>query len=50
VPVLKEFLSGEVRYASLETTFPEESKKLRACIEEELTERYKAMELKAAVE
>jgi pyruvate-ferredoxin/flavodoxin oxidoreductase len=47
---LQEFLSGEVRYASLETTFPEESKKLRARIEEELTERYEAMELKAAAE
>ena len=47
---LQEFLSGEVRYASLETTFPEESKKLRARIEEELTERYEAMKLKAAVE
>jgi len=44
---LQEFLSGEVRYASLETTFPEESKKLRTRIEEELTERYEAMELKA---
>jgi len=47
---LQEFLSGEVRYASLETTFPEESKKLRARIEEELMERYEAMKLKAAVE
>ena len=47
---LQEFLSGEVRYASLEKTFPEESKKLRARIEEELTERYEAMELRAAAE
>jgi pyruvate-ferredoxin/flavodoxin oxidoreductase len=47
---LQEFLSGEVRYASLEKTFPEESKKLRARIEEELMERYEAMELKASVE
>ena len=37
---LQEFLSGEVRYASLEKTFPEESKKLRAQIEVEFTERY----------
>jgi pyruvate-ferredoxin/flavodoxin oxidoreductase len=37
---LQEFLSGEVRYASLEKTFPEESKKLRARIEVEFTERY----------
>jgi len=47
---LQEFLSGEVRYASLEKTFPDESKKLRARIEEELTERYEAMKLKAATE
>lgn len=47
---LQEFLSGEVRYASLEKTFPEESKKLRARIEEELTERYESMELRAAAE
>ncbi|MCP4714372.1 MAG: pyruvate:ferredoxin (flavodoxin) oxidoreductase [Deltaproteobacteria bacterium] len=37
---LQEFLSGEVRYASLEKAFPEESKKLRSKIEEELGERY----------
>ena len=37
-------------YKSLETTFPEESKQLRARIEEELTERYEAMKVKAAVE
>ena len=37
---LQEFLSGEVRYASLEKSFPEESKKLRAIIEEEYNERY----------
>ncbi|MFC1856541.1 pyruvate:ferredoxin (flavodoxin) oxidoreductase [Thermodesulfobacteriota bacterium] len=40
---LQEFLSGEVRYASLETTFPEESKKLRARIEEEIMDRYENM-------
>jgi len=37
---LQEFLSGEVRYASLEKTFPDESKKLRARIEEELMTRF----------
>ncbi|MBW2251695.1 MAG: pyruvate:ferredoxin (flavodoxin) oxidoreductase, partial [Deltaproteobacteria bacterium] len=47
---LQEFLSGEVRYASLETTFPEESKRLRARIEEELAERYEALKLRAAAE
>jgi len=41
---LQEFLAGEVRYASLEKTFPEESKKLRARIEEEVMARYSAME------
>ena len=40
---LQQFLSGEVRYASLEATFPEESKKLRARIEKELTERFNRM-------
>ncbi|MBT8357688.1 MAG: pyruvate:ferredoxin (flavodoxin) oxidoreductase [Deltaproteobacteria bacterium] len=47
---LQEFLSGEVRYSSLEKTFPDESKKLRARIEEELMERYKAIKIKAAAE
>jgi pyruvate-ferredoxin/flavodoxin oxidoreductase len=37
---LQEFLSSEVRYASLEKSFPEESKKLRAIIEVEYNERY----------
>ncbi|QTA80544.1 Pyruvate:ferredoxin oxidoreductase [Desulfonema limicola] len=37
---LQEFLSGEVRYAALEKLFPEESKKLRASIENEYSERY----------
>ena len=47
---LQEFLSGEVRYASLEKTFPEESKKLRGRIEEELMECYEAIKIKAAAE
>ncbi len=47
---LQEFLSGEVRYASLEKTFPDESKKLRARIEEELMDRFEAIERKAAEE
>jgi pyruvate-ferredoxin/flavodoxin oxidoreductase len=37
---LQEFLSGETRYAALEKTFPEESKKLRAQIETELTKKF----------
>jgi pyruvate-ferredoxin/flavodoxin oxidoreductase len=44
---LQEFLSGEVRYATLEKAFPEESKRLRAQIETEFMERYKAMKLLA---
>ena len=40
---LQEFLSGEVRYASLEKIFPEESKKLRARLEEEYQERYEGL-------
>ncbi|MDD2388509.1 MAG: pyruvate:ferredoxin (flavodoxin) oxidoreductase [Desulfobacterales bacterium] len=44
---LQEFLSGEVRYASLEKLFPEESKKLRARIETEYMNRYQALKVKA---
>ena len=44
---LQEFLSGEVRYASLQKTFPEESKKLTARLEEEYNNRYAALKLKA---
>ncbi|CAN2044792.1 Pyruvate:ferredoxin oxidoreductase [Candidatus Magnetomoraceae bacterium gMMP-13] len=42
---LQEFLSGEVRYASLEQLFPEESEKLRVQIEKEYKERYEAMKM-----
>jgi pyruvate-ferredoxin/flavodoxin oxidoreductase len=37
---LQEFLSGEIRYATLEKSFPEESKRLRAQIEDECNGRY----------
>jgi pyruvate-ferredoxin/flavodoxin oxidoreductase len=40
---LQEFLSGEVRYASLEKSFPEESKKLRVRIEKEFDARYELL-------
>ena len=40
---LKEFLSGEVRYASLMKTFPEEAKRLHAQLEQEYIERYKKL-------
>jgi pyruvate-ferredoxin/flavodoxin oxidoreductase len=47
---LQEFLSGEVRYASLEKTFPEESKKLRARLEEEYNARYEKFKAMAEKE
>ncbi len=37
---LQEFLSGETRFAALEKSFPEESKRLREKIEEEITDKY----------
>jgi len=36
----QEFLMGEVRYASLHQTFPEEAKRLHAKLEQEYKERY----------
>jgi pyruvate-ferredoxin/flavodoxin oxidoreductase len=39
----QEFLSGEVRYASLQKAFPEESKKLTAQLEEECMQRYQIL-------
>ena len=44
---LQEFLAGEVRYASLENTFPEEHKKLSAQLEAEYTERYSKLKMLA---
>jgi pyruvate-ferredoxin/flavodoxin oxidoreductase len=44
---LQEFLSGENRYAMLEKTFPEESKRLRERIEEEFNLRYDTLKLMA---
>ncbi len=37
----QEFLAGEVRYASLQKTFPEESRKLTVQLEKECMERYR---------
>ena len=42
---LQEFLSGEVRYASLQKSFPEESKTLTARLEKEYMERYETLKL-----
>jgi pyruvate-ferredoxin/flavodoxin oxidoreductase len=39
---LREFLSGEVRYASLQNTFPDEAKKLHDRLEQEINQRYEA--------
>ncbi|RJP76203.1 MAG: pyruvate:ferredoxin (flavodoxin) oxidoreductase [Desulfobacteraceae bacterium] len=40
---LKEFLSGEVRYASLQKMFPDEAEKLHKRLEEEFVQRYESM-------
>ena len=40
---LRQFLSGEVRYASLEKTFPQEADNLHARLEEEFMERYEKL-------
>ena len=40
---LQEFLSSEVRFAALEKSNPEESKRLRAKIEEEVKDRYELL-------
>jgi pyruvate-ferredoxin/flavodoxin oxidoreductase len=44
---LKEFLSGEVRYASLKKMFPEEAERLHKRLEEEFAERYESLKIKA---
>jgi len=44
---IQEFLSGENRFASLEKSFPDESRRLRARIEKELTRRYEKLKLMA---
>ena len=43
----QEFLAGEVRYASLQKSFPDEAKKLHMRLEKEFNERYEAYKLKA---
>jgi pyruvate-ferredoxin/flavodoxin oxidoreductase len=47
---LQDYLSGEVRYAALEKTFPEESKRLRAEIEKEYNIRYEKLKQLASLE
>jgi pyruvate-ferredoxin/flavodoxin oxidoreductase len=40
---LRQFLDGEVRYASLHNTFPGEAKKLHDRLEQEINQRYEAL-------
>ncbi len=47
---LREFLSGEVRYAALEKTFPEEAKRLVAKLETEYAQRYERLKRLAQAE
>ncbi len=42
---LQEFLGGETRFAALEKSFPDESKRLRAKIEEEVTDKYAMLKM-----
>jgi len=44
---LQEFLGGETRFAALEKSFPEESKRLRAKIDEEVTDKYTMLKMMA---
>jgi pyruvate-ferredoxin/flavodoxin oxidoreductase len=40
---IQDFLAGEIRFSSLERTFPQESKRLRSQIEKEVNERYEIL-------
>ena len=44
---LQEFLGGETRFAALEKSFPEESKRLRAKIEGEVMDKYTMLKMMA---
>ncbi len=44
---LKEFLAGEVRYASLKRSFPEEAETLQARLEEEVALRFRQLQVLA---
>ena len=46
---IQEFLSGETRFAALEKSFPEESKRLRAKIGEEVTDKYTMFKMMAQI-
>jgi pyruvate-ferredoxin/flavodoxin oxidoreductase len=47
---LKDFLNGEVRYASLAKVFPEEAERLQTQLEKEFAERYLQLKQKAGQE
>jgi pyruvate-ferredoxin/flavodoxin oxidoreductase len=47
---LKEFLSGEIRYASLAKVFPDEAERLQTQLEKEFAERYLLLKQKAEQE
>ncbi|MCP3872013.1 MAG: pyruvate:ferredoxin (flavodoxin) oxidoreductase [Desulfobacteraceae bacterium] len=42
---LQEFLGGETRFAALEKSFPDESKRLRAKIQDEVTDKYTMLKM-----
>ena len=44
---IQEFLGGEVRFAALEKSFPEESKRLRAKIQDEVDDKYTMLKMMA---
>jgi pyruvate-ferredoxin/flavodoxin oxidoreductase len=46
---IQEFLAGENRYASLEKSYPEESKRLRKQLEEEVDEKYRSYQVMAGL-
>ena len=44
---LKEFMQGEIRYASLQRTYPEEAERLHALLVEQFNQRYEELALMA---
>ncbi len=44
---LKQFMQGEIRYASLQRTYPEEAKRLHALLVEQFNQRYEELALMA---
>ncbi len=47
---LQDFLAGEIRYAALKNTFPEEADRLNAQLEKEFMARYEALKARAATD